>query len=120
MSNKMQEEKQSDHRSRDQQVYDLVGKQKEGDSKTAPSRIMTSDLKKTIKSRDHFIFIFSIEPKITSWISFPSSEADLVALHRPGAGRQEDTPEVGQSGTESDIASYQGTFHESYLAQVRC
>jgi hypothetical protein len=86
MSNKMQEEKQSDLRSRDQQVYDLVGKQKEGDSKNAPSRIMTSDLKKTIKSPDHFIFIFSIERKITSWIPSPSSEADLVALHCPGVG----------------------------------
>lgn len=69
MSNKLQEEKTTDNRSRDQQVYDLLGKSKENDAKGAPSKILTSDLKKTIKSPDHFIFIFSIERKIKSRIS---------------------------------------------------
>ena len=82
MSNRIQEERPQDQKSRDQQVFDLLAKPKETDSKINSSRIMTSDLKKTIKSPDHFIFIFSIERKLKSWLPSATKKANLMAVHR--------------------------------------
>ena len=105
MNSKLSEEKPIDYRTREQHVFDIVQKQKSIEHKEGQIKILTSDLKKTIKSPEHFLFIFGIERKIISWLSYAAPKADHLAVYRPNTRRNKENDQIRQDLYQSSITS---------------